>query len=154
MIYERHENRHLWNRFHGTTDADWPVRIKYSGQPCNKEYLVNEHQINTGIHYSVNSTIDSILSNCIVYILYMSKVPQYSICGMFAQGCISGLWGGKRAAMQTQGKLTEILAPETQLLKLREQSHHIYTKQPEKHMAETVGHSGWVFTKPHFMGLY
>jgi len=44
--------------------------------------------------------------------------------------------------MQTQGKLTETLAPETQLRKLREQSHHIYTKQPEKHMAETVGHSG------------
>lgn len=44
--------------------------------------------------------------------------------------------------MQTQGKLTEILAAETQLLKLREQSLHIYTEQPEKHMAETVGHNG------------
>lgn len=77
----------------------------------------------------------------------MAQVAQDGFWGMFAQGCVSGLGGGKRTAMQTKGKLSEIPAAETQLLKLREQSLHIYTEQPEKHMAETVGHSGCVFTR-------
>lgn len=94
------------------------------------------------------------MPNHIVHILYTAQAAQDGFWGMFAQGCVSGLGGGKRTAMQTQGTLSEILAAETQLLKLREQSLHIYTEQTEKHMAETVGHSGGGVYKTCFMGLY
>lgn len=60
----------FWYHFHKKQitinifqNSDWPIRLRYTREPCNREILVlvgnffGNKKINTGIYYSVNSII-------------------------------------------------------------------------------------------------
>lgn len=87
-----------------------------------------------------------------MFILTQLNQGKETFGACFPSNGFTGLCEGNRAAIQIQGSLIETVAPEAQLVKLTDPSHHIYSKQLDK--PKTVGHSGCLFTWTCFMGFY